>query len=210
MWLDIDQNCDAWLDLRAGKVTGSAIGKIMANYGKAFGNPAKNLAVNIAVERITGKRVAKDDYKNSHMDRGHEEEPIARQRYEELYFTEVSNGGFYDNSNTGCSPDGRILADNGLIEIKSVIPTVHHANRKRKDTIGYDPTYKWQYFFNLRESGADYIDFISYSSSYFKETNLYVYRINKGDITEELKMIEIRLAEFEKLILEETKIVRRF
>ena len=39
MWIDIQQNTDSWLDLRAGKVSGSSIGKIMANYGKAFGEP---------------------------------------------------------------------------------------------------------------------------------------------------------------------------
>ena len=72
MWIDCQQNTDEWLDMRAGKVTGSAIGKIMANYGKSFGEPAKKLAVDIAVERITGKRITTNDYKNSHMERGHE------------------------------------------------------------------------------------------------------------------------------------------
>ncbi|MCP3930127.1 MAG: YqaJ viral recombinase family protein [Bacteroidetes bacterium] len=197
MWLDIQQNQDEWLDLRAGKVTGSSIGKIMANFGKKFGDPAKRLAINIAVERITGKRIEQDNYKNSHMDRGHEQEPIARQRYEELYFVDVSNGGFYDNKKTGCSPDGRVLVDNGLIEIKSVIATTHYNNIKRGS---YDPAYKWQYIFNLRESKCDYIDFISYCSEYPQEQNLYAHRINKTDVREELSQIKIRLNEFESLV----------
>lgn len=106
-WIDIQQNTDEWLNLRLGKVTGSSIGTIMANFGKAFGNPAKNLAVNLAIEQITGVYQG-GNYKNDHMDRGHLEEPLARNLYEETYFVDVLNGGFYDNIITGCSPDGRI------------------------------------------------------------------------------------------------------
>ena len=196
MWIDCQQNTDDWLDMRAGKVTGSAIGKIMANYGKPFGEPAKKLAVDIAVERITGKRITTNDYKNSHMERGHEEEPIARMLYEEMFFVDVSNGGFYDNGKTGCSPDGLVL-DDGVIEIKSVIATTHYATIERGSL---DPSYKWQCYFNLRESGRKWIDFVSYCSSYPKKTNIYVDRIEKYDIVEEIKMIEKRLEEFEKLV----------
>ena len=39
---DVEQNTDEWLNLRIAKITGSSISKIMANYGKAFGDPAKN------------------------------------------------------------------------------------------------------------------------------------------------------------------------
>lgn len=196
MWLDCNQNTDEWLDSRSGKVTGSAIGKIMANFGKAFGEPAKKLAINLAVERITGNRIEGNNFTNAHMDRGHEEEPIARQRYEELFFVEVLNGGFYDNGKTGCSPDGRV-GDNGLIEIKAVIPTTHYATIKRG---GYDPSYKWQYIFNIRESGADWLDFISYCSSFPRHKNLYVYRIQKESVSKELEQIDARLIEFEKMV----------
>ena len=75
MWLDIQQNTDEWLDLRIGKVTGSSIGKVMAYYDAVnkktglhivkFGDPAQKLAINIALERLTGKRVEKDGYKNA-------------------------------------------------------------------------------------------------------------------------------------------------
>lgn len=201
MWLDVEQNTDEWLDLRIGKVTGSSIGKVMANYGKAFGDPAQKLGINIAVERITGKRVAGDDYKNSHMNRGHEEEPVARMLYEETYFSTVGNGGFYDNGNTGSSPDG-LVGDDGVIEIKSVIPTRHYPVVKS----GYfDKQYKWQLAFNLRESKRDWIDFVSYCASYPEGKRLYVYRLHKHDIEKELIMIGSRLKEFESLVTEISK-----
>jgi hypothetical protein len=196
MWIDINQNNDEWLDLRIGKVTGSSVGKVMANYGKAFGAPAKKLAINLAIERSTDKRVQRDEYKNDHMDRGHEEEPIARMLYEDTLFCDVSNGGFYDNGETGCSPDGLVDAD-GVVEIKSVIATTHYATIKRG---GYDPSYKWQYIFNLRESGRDWLDFVSFCSSYTENKKLYVYRITKESIKTSLGMVEKRLEKFEKVI----------
>jgi len=203
MWHDISQNSDEWLDLRAGKVTGSSIAKVMANYGKTFGEPAKDLAATIAVEQVTGKRVVSCGYSNSHMDRGHEEEPIARAAYEDRFFVDVGRGGFYDNGDTGSSPDGNVM-DDGLIEIKSAIPSVHYGRIKKG---GFDSTYKWQFLFNLRESGRAWIDFVSYCSSFPEHNRLYVHRIVRGDFTAELEMIDLRVAEFLCLVEEIKKTI---
>ncbi len=190
MFLDIDQNTDEWLQARSGKVTGSAIGKVMANYGKAFGEPAKKLAVDIAIEQITGKPIS-SNYSNEHMERGHEEEPIARMAYEDHYFCTVENGGFFDNGDTGCSPDG--LVDDGLVEIKSAIPSIHYQRIKRDS---FDPVHKWQLLFNLRECGKEWIDFISYCSTFTPGKRLFIHRVFASDYKEEFEQIEFRLAEF--------------
>ncbi len=124
LWINIEQNTDEWFALRAGKVTGSAVSKVMSHFGNPFGEPAKKYAVDIAVEQLTGIPV-ESGYSNAHMERGHEEEPIARSRYEEEYFYEVTNGGFFDNGTTGVSPDGLVSLD-GMIEIKSAIPSIHY------------------------------------------------------------------------------------
>jgi hypothetical protein len=118
-FIDIDQNTDEWLILRCGKVTGSGVAKVMANDGAAFGQPAKDYAVQIALERLTGIPQG-SNYSNAHMERGHEEEPLARVAYEDEFFCDVDNGGFFDCGDTGCSPDG-LVGENGLIEIKSHI-----------------------------------------------------------------------------------------
>ncbi len=193
---NIEQNTDEWLDLRIGKVTGSSCSKIMANYGKAFGEPAKKAAVTIALEQITGKRSESEMYKNEHMERGHEQEPLARALYESEYFVDVSNGGFFDCGNTGCSPDG-LVDDNGLIEIKSVIPSVHYANIKRGNV---DPAYKWQIYFNLLYTQREWIDFVSYCYDFPKNKQLYVFRVTAGESKEQFEMIESRLLDFFKLV----------
>ena len=79
---DIDQNTDAWLEMRAGKITSSKMATVMAHFGKDFGDPAKVYAQDVAIERFTGKRIERDSYKSAAMQRGHELEPIARDLYE--------------------------------------------------------------------------------------------------------------------------------
>ena len=93
-FVDVEQNSDEWFSLRGGKLTSSKLGTIMANYGKAFGEPAKKYAVNIAIEQITGNPIS-SDYSNDHMERGHEQEPVARMLYEQETFCNVTNGGFW-------------------------------------------------------------------------------------------------------------------
>lgn len=196
---DIQQNTDEWFEMRSGLLTSSKLGVIMANYGKAFGEPAKKYAVNMAIEQITGKSIA-SSFTNDHMERGHEQEPIARMLYEEEMFCNVSNGGFFGSDTIGCSPDG-LVDDDGVIEIKSVISTVHFANIKRQSV---DPAYKWQCYGNLKFTGREWIDFISYCSEFPGDKQLYTFRINKADIQEQFSMIDERTALFIKLV-EETK-----
>jgi len=191
MFVDVDQNTDEWLALRAGKVTGSAIAKIMANGSKAFGEPAKRLAVDLVISNLTGV-VPAGGYSNSDMERGHLEEPLARSRYEFEQFCHVKNGGFYDNGVSGCSPDG-LVGDDGLIEIKSVIPSVHY---KRIKTNSYDPAYRWQMIFNLKESGRDWIDFVSFCNSFPDDKKLFIHRLRAESLKTAFDQIDARLAKF--------------
>ncbi len=197
MWHDVEQNSDEWFQMRAGKVTGSAIGKIMANYGKAFGEPAKKLAVDIAVHQLTG-RVSQNNYSNAHMERGHEQEPIARQLYEDETFCDVTNGGFFDNGFTGCSPDG-LVGDDGVIEIKSVVAS-QQFERVRKQH--FDPAYKWQIVFNLHETSSLWLDYISYCADFPEGKQLYIQRVTPGMFANELSMMADRLREFSGLVSE--------
>lgn len=167
----------------------------MANYGKAFGEPAKKYALKLALERIKNCK-SEYNYSNAHMERGHEQEPIARMLYEDLYFTEVTNGGFFDCGFYGDSPDG--LVDNdGVIEIKSVIDTTHYANIKRG---AIDPSYKWQVIGHLDCTGREWCDFISYCADFPETSQLIAYRIYRKDVIEEIKMLSERRKLFNDLI----------
>lgn len=192
---DIQQNSDEWYRLRAGKMTSSNLPKIMANYGKAFGDPAKRYAANIAVEQLTGNPIS-NDYSNAHMERGHEQEPIARALYEDETFCEVTNGGFFDCGFAGCSPDG-LVNDCGLIEIKSVIAHVQVANIRRQ---AVDPAYYWQCVGNLMLTGREWIDFVSYCADFPPDNQLFIHRLRAEDLQDEFEKVRSRINEFETLI----------
>jgi len=189
---NVDQNEDDWWQLRLGRLTGSAVGKVMANYGKAFGDPAKKLIITKARERVTGKVSEMDSFSNEHTERGHRQEPIARALYEEFTFSEVTNGGFFSDGDLGCSPDG-LVEDTGLIEIKSVLDHVHYSNIKRG---GIDPVYKWQMCFNLMVTQREWLDFVSYCADFPEQTQLYVFRIYRTDMDNIFAEMRNRINQF--------------
>jgi hypothetical protein len=196
MWLDVAQNEEEWMRLRIGRVGGSELHTLMANYGKAFGDPAHRLAQRVALEQISGEKV-ESGYTNEHMERGHEQEPIAKQKYEEERFCSVANGGYYIlGDDIGVSPDG-IVYDDGLVEIKSV------AYPGQFDTIDrgkYDPKYKWQLVQELKVSGREWVDYISFCADFPPGKQLFIQRIYKKEFTEEFKMVDARFNEFRALI----------
>lgn len=219
MWHPVKQNTEepcpccgkTWMDeLRPGKVTGSTLEHAMAWHdkpirdkktkeviGPKWGDPAIRDAVEIAVIESGGDPTV-NDYTNASMERGKDQEPIARGLYEAEYFCEVTNGGFYDNGRTGCSPDGLVSID-GIIEIKSVLAHVHYNCIKFNS---YDPKYKWQLFHNLKESGLQWIDYISYCSTFPKGKRLFVHRLYAKDLQKEFKLINARLKDFFVLVEE--------
>jgi hypothetical protein len=192
---DVQQNTDAWQALRLGKATASNFGTFMANYGKAFGEPAQRYALQIALERLTGKK-AEHGFSNDHMERGHEQEPIARALYSEETFCDVTNGGFFECGEYGDSPDGLVGEDGGL-EVKSVIASTHYATIQRGS---FDPSYKWQLVGHLDCTGRQWFDFVSFCSDFPEGNQLSIHRLYRKDCADELAMLATRRAEFLTLV----------
>lgn len=195
MWHDVPQNTDEWQALRCGKATASKFSCIMAHEGKAFGEPAKEYALKIALERVTGQR-AQFGFKNDDMERGHEQEPIARMLYEDERFVDVQNGGFFDCGDYGDSPDGLIGSD-GILEVKSVIATTHYATLRRGS---FDPSYRWQLIGHLDCTERDWVDFASFCSDFPEGRQLIVHRLWRHECTDELARLRTRRAEFLALV----------
>lgn len=195
MFHDVQQNTDEWQTLRLGKPTASNFGCFMANYGKAFGEPAKRYALQLALERLTGKK-AEFGFFNEHTERGHEQEPVARMLYAEEHFADVKNGGFFDCGQYGDSPDG-LVSTQGVIEIKSVIASTHYENMMRGT---FDPAYKWQLVGHLDCTDRQWVDFISYCSDFPADSRLCVYRLHREQCEDELHMLRQRRADFLELV----------
>lgn len=242
MFSDVEQYSSDWFELRAGKVTASKFGVVMAtpkeyvvvsmgkegfgiadtvakklpaaryqakvqaeealalmldkDLSKAFGAPAKKYAVNIALEQIQGRPLELDEFVNAHMERGLEQEPIARMAYDEKYFVEVANGGFFSEGWIGVSPDG-LVGDAGMVEIKSVVPSTHSANVARQS---YDPAYRWQVLGQLRYTGRKWLDFVSYCADYPEGKQLYVCRLKAENFLAEFRAMDKRIALFKELV----------
>lgn len=196
---DVQQNSPEWDDLRLGKVTASKFGTFMANDGKAFGDPAKRYALQVALEQVTGRK-AEYSFRTDDMDRGHEQEPVARMIYEEQNFVDVANGGFFDWTTYGDSPDG-LIGDDGVIEIKSVIAPVHEANIQRGS---FDPSYRWQLIGHLDCTGRSWVDFVSYCADYPEWQQLCTYRIYREGVADELARLAARRAQFLEMVAQKT------
>jgi len=196
IWHNVEQNTPEWELLKLGKASSSSYAKFMANYGKPFGEPAHRYALQIALERVTGRK-AEHSFKNDDMERGHEQEPLARMLYEEMFFCEVTNGGFFDFGEYGDSPDGLIGTD-GVIEIKSVIASTHEATIKRG---AFDPAYRWQLAGHF-DSGRQWVDFVSYCADYPEHLQLVVYRTYREEMADEIAKLHERRADFLKLVAE--------
>lgn len=197
IWHNVEQNTPEWDEVKLGKPSSSGYAKFMANYGKSFGEPAHRYALQLALERINGRK-ADHSFTNDHMERGHEQEPLARMSYEEMFFCEVSNGGFFDFGLYGDSPDG-LIGDDGVIEIKSVIASTQYDTIKRGS---FDPSYKWQIAGHF-DSGRKWVDYISYCPDYAEWNQLVVYRVYREEMAAEIEMLHQRRAEFLELV--ETK-----
>lgn len=203
IWIDVPQNTDEWLELRIGKATASQFSTFMANEGKAFGEPAKRYALQLALETATGRK-ADAGFSNEHMERGHEQEPIARMLYETENFCEVTNGGFFDCGDYGDSPDGLVESD-GVIEIKSVIASTHYATLMRGS---FDPSYRWQLIGHLDCTGRDWVDFISYCADFPESKQLIVHRLYREQCDDEIRRLHARRTEFLQLVQETLKTIK--
>ena len=190
---NVKQNSDEWFMLRLWKVTSSNFADIMANDGKAFGDPAKKYAQKLALERVTGKR-EEETYSNQFMERGNELEPLARELYQQETMTEVTNGGFFSEWDIWDSPDG-LVGDDGCIEIKSVIPSTHW---KRIEKGGFDSAYQWQIHGHLWLSGRKWCDFVSFCPEFPENKQLHIFRVERDE--EIFKVMEKRITEFLALV----------
>lgn len=192
MWIDIQQNSEEWFEERMKKATSSKFSVIMAHEGKAFGEPAKRYAEEIAVEIVTGIREESGSYTNKNMEDGHLWEPVAVEEYEKKTFNIVTNGGFYHSKcgRFGDSPDGNVGED-GCVEVKTVIRTTQFERLKKG---GYDASYKWQIQGHIWLGNKKWCDFISFCPTMPENKRLYIFRVERDE--DMIQRLETRLNYF--------------
>ena len=158
--LNIEQQSEAWVQARCGRVTGTRFKNLMS---KETTDSYKDLITNIACEMITGRM--EETYSNAIMEYGIETEPEARKEYETILGIEVITAGFIlpDEGHKyhewiGISPDG-ITPDNGMIEIKCPLMRTH---LEYIEAGKLPAEYRYQVQGQLFVTGFEYCDFVSY------------------------------------------------
>lgn len=113
------QGSPEWHACRLGIPTASEFHSVLA---KGEGKVRRKYLMRLLGERLSG-RVA-DGFSNAHTERGHEQEPDARNWYAFHHDVEPVQVGFIRNGDKGCSPDS-LVGDDGLLEIKSKLAHLH-------------------------------------------------------------------------------------
>ncbi len=206
MFVDVAQNSEEWDIWRMDKVTSSKFAVVMAHEGKAFGEPAKKYAKEIAANIITGEIEEKESYTNQFMKDGHQYEPIAVEYYEREKFISTSNGGFFYSKDErfGDSPD-RNAGKNGTVEVKCVIRTTQIDRIEKK---GYDTTYKWQIQGHIWLGEKQWCDFVQFCHSMPENARLYVFRVERDE--DMINRLKARLEEFWKLVESNMRMIKNY
>lgn len=110
-----DQGTPEWLRVRAGIPTGSMFGTVLCKKGPDA-KTRRTYMMKLAGEIITRKPM--DSFSNRHTERGHEQEPIARDLYAFQTGNQFERVGFIKEGRKGASPDC-LIGDDGGAEIKS-------------------------------------------------------------------------------------------
>lgn len=183
---NLEQGTPEWHQARCGVITASEMKNVIASgRGNAESKTRRKYMLVLAAEIITGEPCVAFEG-NEHTERGHVQEPIARQLYQDLTGNNVEQVGFIKQDRVGVSPDG-LVGDEGGIEIKSKLPHLHLeallADRIPPEHVAQLQTFLWV-------TGREWIDFVSYCPG----LPIFVKR-EEPDI-EYQKMLESRCGQF--------------
>ena len=171
-----EQRTDAWLSERCGRVTASAIYKVMARTKTGYGADRANYHAQLVAERLTGTPA--ENFTNSAMLWGIETEEQARAMYSLEVGEPVIETGFHPHPSIlfcGASPDG-LVGDTGLVEIKCPNTATHIATLTGSSI---DRKYILQMQWQMECTGRDWCDFASFDPRLPDEMQLHVRRVER-------------------------------
>lgn len=175
----IEQGTYEWRMLRCGKISASRISDIMAKGRSGPSVSRENYMCELAVERLTGSPT--ESYTSPAMTWGTENEDMARSAYEArkgVFVTEVPWIPHPTIKNAGCSPDGMVDDDLGLVEIKCPNTKTHVEYIIKQEPA---KTYYNQMMWQMACTGRQYVDFVSYDPRLPVELELFIARLERND-----------------------------
>ena len=180
-----DQRTDEWFSERAGKVTASAVYKVMAKTKTGYGADRGNYLADLVTERLTGVTAA--SFTNAAMQWGIDTEAQARAAYEFRLGYSVIETGFCPHPTIayfGASPDG-LCGDAGLVEIKCPNSATHIETLRGG---GIPRKYMLQMQTQMACTGRDWCDFVSFDPRLPMEMQIHVERVKRdADLIAEIE-----------------------
>lgn len=173
------QGSEAWLAIRAGKLTGSRFADLMAVTKSGPSTSRANLLVTLALERLTGQ--PEETFQNDAMRRGTELEPLARGAYEAETGELVEQRAFMVHPAlpfVGVSPDG-LLGKDGMVEFKCPASQAKHLAALRNGAHAQE--YRWQLQGALWVAERAWIDAVSYDPRFPEGLQLAITRIARDE-----------------------------
>lgn len=215
---DLEQGTDAWLQHRAGRITGTGLQAVMRD-GDA--KTRRQYLFQILEEQETGVP-KRSKFTSKAMENGKERELEAGRQYEDTLGVVLEHVGFVDHPTIpmfGVSPDGiqstepyRIGAEIKCPEYQTFWDRVESANRRRGLSPIIDRSHKLQCF-GLMECGAlEAVDYVNWFPGYppliqriYRDQGLIVEMIRSiKEFQEELEEMRYTLKKADYVWLEKT------
>jgi len=209
------QGSETWAALRLGKLTASrACAAFKRNAPKKDGSPGpysakrRNLAVALALERVTGLPAYDVPFKTDAMTRGTELEPAARAAWSARTGRELYESGFWQHPTlaVGASFDGLTTDDTVAIEAKCLWPANHldiaFAVKEGATWDAIPEEYQWQVTHLLAWMPTlERVDFVAYCPEFPGDSALIVVPVlrDEAKLTEYRGEVEVFLAETDEV-----------
>jgi putative phage-type endonuclease len=194
----VQQGTKEWFDLRLGKVTASRVADILAKTKTGVSASRQNYLIELALQRVTG--VFEQSFTSQAMQDGVDREAQARVAYEVATGSFVSQVAFRNHhviEGFGCSPDGEVDDQLGLVEIKCR----NNANHWEVIKTGEIPKKYWiQMQAQLSCTGFEWNDYVGYNPNFPEKSKLYIQRVYRdeffiAEMEEQIKQFLIEVEE---------------
>lgn len=190
-----EQGDDAWFAARLGIPTSSKFSQVMAEgkgakEGKKDSVTRHTYMLQLVGERLT--QIPKKEFRNHHMDRGHEMEGEARELYAMSRGVTPKQVAFIRLGDAGASPDA-LIGDDGMLEIKSKEAHLQ-IDCLLKDKV--PSAHRIQLQGELWIAGRQWVDFVSYCPA----LPLFVKRVFRDEeyikvLANEVRVFNIEVAQ---------------
>lgn len=174
--IDCDQRSQAWLQARAGRLTGSVAKDMLAKIKSGEAAARRDLRFKLVAERLSGES-QEDGYVSPAMAWGNDHEAEAVAAYEAATGSVVQPIGFVEHVSlfAGTSPDG-FVGDDGCVSVKCPKTATHI--RYVRD--GGEPSeHCAQNTHELWLTGRRWLDFVSYDPRLPEGLRLFIVRVTR-------------------------------